>query len=440
MDASEYDDGIGRVRVRAKLEIARDKKTITIREIPYSTTTETVIQSIEAAAQKGKLKVASIEDRTGERVEIVLNLARGTYADEVEPQLYAYTQCEVSIVPSPIVIDDDRPVEMTVSDMLQRLTKRLREQIKAELELELSELEDRRHFLTLEQIFIEHRVYQRIEKAKTAEAVRKAVWDGMHEHKKLFVRPMVEDDVERLLEIRIRRISAYDIERNRKDIAEVEASIKENQRKLRRLTDTTVAYLEGLLEKYGPQYPRRTKVVSFEEVSKREVALSNLRLSYDPDAGFFGTNVRGTKFQLQVSEFDKILVVDAEGTYRITGPQEKLFVGKNAQVIEVFDEEKGAVLTVLYRDEERHAWAKKVQVKGFIRDKEYRLVKEGSRVDRVILGESAQTVRLRYAPHKRQRLKEDLFDLRELEFSGLSARGRKMGSKPVAGVSLEQPS
>jgi topoisomerase-4 subunit A len=440
MDASEYQDGMGRVRVRAKLEIARDKKTITIREIPYSTTTETLIQSIEAAAQKGKLKVASIEDRTGERVEIVLNLSRGTYADEVEPQLYAYTQCEVSIVPSPIVIDDDRPVEMTVSEMLQRLTKRLREQIKAELELELSELEDRRHFLTLEQIFIEHRVYQRIEKAKTAEAVRKAVWDGMHEHKKLFVRPMVEDDVERLLEIRIRRISAYDIERNRKDIAEVEASIKENQRKLRRLTDTTVAYLEGLLEKYGAQYPRRTRVVSFEAVSKREVALSNLRLSYDPDAGFFGTNVRGTKFQLQVSEFDKILVVDAEGTYRITGPQEKLFVGKNAQVIEVFDEEKGAVLTVLYRDEERHAWAKKVQVKGFIRDKEYRLVKEGSRVDRVILGESGQMVRLRYAPHKRQRLKEDVFDLRELEFSGLSARGRKMGSKPVAGVSLEQPS
>ena len=175
-------------------------------------------------------------------------------------------------------------------------------------------------------------------------------------------------------------------------------------------------------------------------MSKREVALSNLRLSYDPDAGFFGTTVRGTKFQLQVSEFDKILVVDAEGTYRITGPQEKLFVGKNAQVIEVFDEEKGAVLTVLYRDEERHAWAKKVQIKGFIRDKEYRLVKEGSRVDRVILGESSQMVRLRYAPHKRQRLKEDLFDLRELEFSGLSARGRKMGSKPVAGVSLEQPS
>jgi len=440
MDASEYQDGVGRVKVRARLEIARDKKTITIREIPYSTTTESVIESIEAATQKGRLKVGSIEDRTGEKVEIVLNLQRGTYADEVEPQLYAYTQCEVAIVSSPIVIDDDRPVEMPVSQMLDRLTKRLREQIRAELELELSELEDKRHFLTLEQIFIEQRVYQRIEKAKTAEAVKKAVWDGMHEHKKLFVRPMVEDDVDRLLEIRIRRISAYDIERNRKDIAEVEASIKENQRKLRRLTDTTVAYLEGLLTKYGPLYPRRTKVGSFEAVSKREVALSNLRLSYDPDSGFFGSSVRGAKFQIQVSEFDKILVVDAEGTYRITGPQDKLFVGKNAPAIEVFDEEKGAVLTVLYRDEERHAWAKKVQIKGFIRDKEYRLVKEGSRVDRVILGESQQLVRLRYAPHKRQRLKEEMFDLRELEFSGLAARGRRMGSKPVAGVNLEQPS
>jgi topoisomerase-4 subunit A len=440
MDASEYQDGLGRVRVRAKLEIARDKKTITIREIPYSTTTESVIQSIEAAAQKGKLKVSSIEDRTGERVEIVLSIARGSYADEVEPQLYAYTQCEVGIVSSPIVIDDDRPVEMPVSQMLERLTKRLREQIRAELELDLVELEDRQHFLTLEQLFIEKRVYQRIEKAKTAEAVREAVWDGMHEHRKLFVRPMVDEDVERLLEIRIRRISAHDIERNRREIAEVVAGIKECQRKLRRLTDTAVAYLEGLLEKYGERYPRRTKVVSFEAVSKREVALQNLRLAYDPDSGFFGTAVRGTKFQLQASEFDKILVVDAEGTYRITVPQEKLFVGKGAHVVELFDEEKGAELTVLYRDQNRHAWAKKVQIKGFIRDKEYRLVKEGSRVDRVILGESRQIVHLRYAPHKRQRLKEDLFDLRELEFSGLSARGRKMGSKPVAGVSLEQPS
>jgi topoisomerase-4 subunit A len=440
MDASEYQDGLGRVRVRARLEIARDRKTITIREIPYSTTTESVIQSIEAAAQKGKLKVASIEDRTGERVEIVLNLARGSYADEVEPQLYAYTLCEVGIVPSPIVIDDDRPVEMPVSQMLERLTKRLREQIKAELELDLSSLEDRQHFLTLEQIFIEHRVYSRIEKAKTAEAVRKAVWDGMHEHRKLFVRPMVVEDVDRLLEIRIRRISAYDIERNRREIAEVQAAIKDCQRKLRRLTDTTVAYLESLLQKYGPRWPRRTKVVSFEAVSKREVALSNLRLSYDPDTGFFGTAVRGTKFQLQVSEFDKILVVDNEGTYRITVPQEKLFVGKGAHAIDVFDEEKGAVLTVLYRDEERYAWAKKVAIKGYIRDKAYRLAKEGSRVDRVILGESDRIVHLRYAPHKFQRLKEDVFDLRDLEFSGLAARGKRMGSKPVAGISLEQPS
>ncbi len=253
MDASEYADGTGRVRVRAKLEIARDKKTITIREIPYSTTTETVIQSIEAAAQKGKLKVASIEDRTGERVEIVLNLTRGTYADEVEPQLYAYTQCEVSIVPSPIVIDDDRPVEMTVSADARAPHQAAARADQGRARARAVRARGPRHFLTLEQIFIERRVYQRIEKAKTAEAVRKAVWDGMHEHKKLFVRPMVEDDVDRLLEIRIRRISAYDIERNRKDIAEVEASIKENQRKLRRLTDTTVDYLEGLLEKYGPQ-------------------------------------------------------------------------------------------------------------------------------------------------------------------------------------------
>ncbi|MDX1382112.1 MAG: DNA topoisomerase IV subunit A, partial [Thermoanaerobaculia bacterium] len=401
LDASEYDDGNGRVRVRARIEVPRDRKSLTVTEVPYSVTTESLIQSIEGAAQKGKLKVASIEDRTGEQVEIVLHLPRGIYADEVEPQLYAYTQCEVPITPNLLVIDGDRPAELTVTEVLKRLTKRLREQIRAELQLELETLEDRQHLLTLEQIFVEQRVYQRIEKAKTAEAVRREVWEGMQAHADRFVRPMVEADVDRLLEIRIRRISAYDIERNRSDLEEVADGIKACKRKLRRLTDTTVGYLRDLLDKYGSRYPRRTELVSFDTVSKREVARQNLKLAYDPSSGFFGTTVRGDKFQLSASEFDKILAVSADGTYRIVAPPEKLFVGKGAPLVEVFDEDEGTILTVVYRDERRIPWAKKVHIKSFIKDKEYRLAKEGSRVDRVLVGESDKLVHLKYAPRKR---------------------------------------
>lgn len=438
LDVSEYEDGRGRVRVRARLEVARDQKTITVREVPFSTTTESLIQSVEAAAQKGKLKIASIEDRTGQEVEIVLHLTRGIYADEVVPQLWAYTQCEVAITPNPILIEDGRPAELLVSELLDKLTKRLRQQIRAELELELSELDDRQHFLTLEQIFIERRVYKRIEEASTAAAVRSGVWDGMHQHSELFTREMVEEDIDRLLEIRIRRISVYDIERNRAQIDEVLAAIKLCKSKLRRLTATTVAYLEGLLEKYGSRYLRRTEIASFDTVSKKEVARQDLKLSYDPDTGFFGSSVRGSKFQLTASEFDKILVVAADGGYRIVNPSEKLFVGKRALAIEIFDENEGAVLVVLYRDEKRMAWAKKVHIKGFIRDKQYRLAREGSRVDRVLLGESERVVHLIYVPHKRQRLKEEWFDLSELELSGLSARGKRMGSKPVQRLSLQK--
>ncbi len=437
MDASEYEDGQGKVRVRAKLDVARDRKTITIREIPFSTTTESLVNSIEAAVQKGKLKVGSIEDRTGEEVEIVLHLQRGVYADEVEPQLYAYTNCEVSLSLSMIAIDEGRPCDLTVTEALERLTKQLKSQIKAELELELGELEDREHYLTLEQIFIENRVYKRIEEARTAEEVFEAVWEGMHQFRMFFLRDMVEEDVKRLLEIRIRRISTYDIEKNRQQIEDTTKAIKKCRSKLRNLTTTSIRWLQKILDKYGKRYPRRTEITSFEEVSKREVARQDLRLSYDSKSGFFGSAVRGDKFEITASEFDKILAVSADGIYRVFAPEDKVFVGQDAPLIVRWDDDNGIVMTVLYRDSKRLAWAKKVHVTGFIKDREYRLFKdEKGRLDRVILGESDQRAHVIYTPAPRQRRKDDWFDLAELDFSGLAARGKKIGMKPVKSIGL----
>lgn len=438
MDVADYDDGRGRVKVRARLEVP-DEKTIVVREIPYSTTTESLIQSIETAVQKNQVKVSTIEDRTAEEVEIVLHLARGAYAEDVEPQLYAYTQCEVSISSNLVVIHDDRPGEMTVSAILAELTEYLREQIRAEIELELMELDDKQHFLTLEQIFIENRVYKKIETAKTAEAVKKAVYSGMEPFSHLFIREMVDEDVDRLLKIPIRRISLYDIEKYRKELDDIVRAIKEGHKKLRQLTRTTIKYIEGLLEKYGDLYPRQTEIASFEQVSKKDVALENVKLSFDPQTGFFGTAVKGSKYQMAVSEYSKVLVVFADGTYKVVAPPEKMLVGKKVFAIEPFDEEFGMFLSYVYRDEKKCAWAKKVHVTGFIKDKEYELVKgKKGKVDKLWVDDVDHLVQVQYVPMKRQRKKEDWFDLGEVDFCGLAARGTRLTTRPVASVKIHK--
>ncbi len=432
MEPTEYEDGLGKVRVRARLDSAKDKKTITVREVAYSTTTESLINSIEMAAQKGKIKVSSIEDRTAEEVQIVLHLPRGIYADEVVPQLYAYTQCEVSISSNIVVISGDRPAEITVTEALTRLTKQLRAQIRSELELELKELEDKQHFLTLEQIFIENRVYKRIETATTAARVRAEVYEGMNDYRMFFIREMDDDDVERLLAIHIRRISVYDINKSRKQIDDIVRAIAECNKKLRALTRTTIRYLEALLEKYGELYPRRTEITEFDVVSKQDVARQNIKLSYDPGSGFFGSDVKGTKYQLTVSEYDKILVVGADGTYRIVDPPDKLFAGKRAPAVQIFDKENGVVLTYVYRDEQKNAWAKKIHIQGFIKDKEYDLIRgKKGKLDRLYVGEPAYLVHMTFVPMKRQRKHEDWYDLDNLDFCGLASRGTRLSSKPV---------
>jgi topoisomerase-4 subunit A len=434
MDAAEYDDGRGKVRVRARLEIAKDKKSIIVREVPFSTTTESLIASIEQASQKGKIKVSTIEDRTAESVEIVLHLPRGVYADEVEPQLYAYTQCEVSISSNLVVIYEDHPRELTVTEILRTLTERLREQIRAELELELAELLERQHWLTLEQIFIENRVYQRLETAKTAETVRSEVWDGMMVYREFFIREMTDDDVDRLLKIPIRRISLYDINKFRREVDDILRAIKDCKRKLKELVATTIGYLRGLIEKYAPSWPRRTEITNFGVVTKKEVARQTLKLAYDPETGFFGTESKGERFPLTVSEYDKILIVTADGLYRIISPPQKLLLPQKPLVIAVFPAETGATLTYLYRDAEQILWGKKIQIGGFIHGKEYELIKDRKgKLEHLWYGDppAGAKVHFYFKPAKRQRKHDDKVGLDGIEVCGLAARGTRLSDKPV---------
>lgn len=443
MDAAEYDDGRGKVRVRARLEVAKDKKSIVVREIAFGTTTESLIASIEQASQKGKLKVSTIEDRTAEHVEIVLHLPRGVYADEVVPQLYAYTSCEISISSNLTVISGDHPREMTVTEILRMLTERLKEQLRAELQLEMAELEAKRHWLTLEQIFIENRVYQRLETAKTAEKVRSEVWDGMAPYREFFVREMTEDDVDRLLKIPIRRISLYDINKFRHEIDDIVRAIKDCKRKLDKLVATTIAYLRGLIEKYADAWPRRTEIVSFDVVTKKEVARQTLKLAYDPVTGFFGTESKGEQLQLTASEYDKILIVTADGLYRVISPPQKLLLPQKPLKIELFDPDKGAILSYLYRDTDGHLWGKKVLVGGFIHGKEYELIKDRKGMlekELLWLGEPPEgaKVHIYFRPAKRQRKKDEIVPLAGIAFCGLAARGTRLSEKPVLQVRFKK--
>jgi topoisomerase-4 subunit A len=437
VDVSAYDDGRGKVEVRAKIETI-DPKRVKITEIPHGTTTESLIASIEAAVQKDRVKLASIDDFTTDRAEIELTLSRGVRPVEVIPQLYAYTDCSVTVSSNITVIRDRKPVSMTVSEMLRELTGQLVEQLQAELEWERERFLDRQHWLTLEQIFIDKGVYKKLEKAETAEKVHKVVVAGMKKFEEHFIRPMVDDDVKRLLEIRIRRISAYDIERNREEIDEIISKIGAVDEKLANMKRTSIHYVESLLERYGADFPRRTAITEIETVDKKAVARQNVKLSYDSDTGFFGSAVKGDLFRMSVSEYDVVLAIAADGSYRILPPVDKVFFGAKLLYCHPFDPDAGAEFTVVYRDAKRMCFGKRFRIQKFIRNKEYRLVKdEKGRVDLLLQEGESGSAKLTYVAQKRQRVKGSEYDLSQLEPTSPTARGARLAPKPVARVSFK---
>ena len=431
MDASEYADGKGKVRLRARIEKDGDK-TVVIREIPAGSTVDSLIESIEAAVEKTKVKISAIEDRTGSTVEIVLTMARGTYADEVIPQLFAYTGCEQSVNSNIIVIRDGKPAEVTVTELIKDLTERLKAIIKAELEHELEQLLGKQHALTLEQIFIENRVYKRIEEATTEAAVIQAVYDGMQPFAARFVRPMTDDDVTRLLDIRIKRISAYDITKNRRDIADVLAAIALAQTKLKKLTATAIAWLEAIVKKYGPLYPRRTEVTTFQAIDKKAVANANIKLGYDQATGFFGAQVRQSDRELKVSEYDRIIAVFQDGRYKIMAPPEKTLLEGKLIMLDLYNQEKGLTVAVIYRDKAKCPWGKLISITSFIKDKEYELIKEG-RID--YFGPAKGTATLTFANAGRGESSELVVNLAKLELAGTLTRGSKLADRAVSKIS-----
>ncbi|HAV61791.1 MAG TPA: DNA topoisomerase IV subunit A [Verrucomicrobiales bacterium] len=429
MDSRDYDDGRGFIKVRARIKV-KDDSTVVITELPPHTTTEALLASIEDASRKGKLKVKSIQDFTAEKVEIEIKTPSGVDAEQLVSALYAFTACESKIDSRITVIRENRPVEMTVSEILEENTRQLVAILKQELELKLRQLEADLHFRTLERIFIEERIYKKIEQCKTNEAVVKAVYEGFQPFAKELVRELTDEDVTRLLAVRIRRISLFDINKHREEIEQVQAEIAETRKQLKNLTRYAINHLEMLLAKYGPLYPRMTRKSRFDEVEAKEVAFKAFKVSYDREKGYLGHKAGGEEFKIDCTKFDKLLLVFRDGHYKVIELPEKLFVGPELMYCAIPDREK--VFTVAYATRDA-SFLKRINFGGFIMNKEYELAPEKSKILYFEEG-TPETLYIRYKPAPHQKINQQTCKPAQLEVKGARTKGRQISIKAVSSI------
>jgi topoisomerase-4 subunit A len=379
MDAGDYNQGLrgGRVRVRARIEVGTKKNTLRVVEIPYGTTTGSILDSIVAANDKGKIKIARVEDNTAENVEILIQLPPGVDADQTIQALYAFTDCEISLAPNAVVIQNDKPRFVGVNDLLRESAQHTKDILRHELEIQLGELEEKWHFSSLEKIFIENRIYRRIEECETWEAVLKAIWTGLKPHLGLLRREVTDDDVARLTEIRIKRISKYNSVEADEQIRALEKSIAEVQKNLKQLTRYAIAHFERLKKTYGPGRERRTEVSSFDRIAAAEVILANETLYLDAKEGFAGTGLKKEGEPVcKCSPLDDLIWFTREGVMTVSKVAPKLHVGKNPVYLNLFKKDEEAVYTLIYRNgKQGPVLAKRFRVGGTTRDKAYVLTK-----------------------------------------------------------------
>ncbi len=429
-DVSSYQDGApgSRVKVRAKIEQGQGKSVI-IREIPYGTTTESVIDSILSASEKGKIKVARIEDNSASELEIVVTFSRGVDMDKAVDALYAFTDCEVTLSSNCMVIEDGRPVAKTASEMLVHNADQTRRLLREDLQIQQQRLEDRWHQKSLVQIFVENRIYLRIEECKTWDSVLSEIDKGLEPFKAGLRREVTTDDLVRLTEVKIRRISAWDSDKAREELDAIEAELAKVRRFLRNVTQYTIDYLDGLLLKYGAGRQRRTELTTFESVRAVTVVERIEKLFVDAKAGFIGTEMKGEQEVGACSHLDDVLVIRGDGSLVVTRVAEKKYVGEGIVHVQVFSpEDRETVFNLIYTDvQSGRCYAKRFQVGGVTRDKTYPLGKgqKGTRLHDVSIGSGCFVfVKLR----KKPRIKTDIY----LAFDDLLIKGRSAGGLVVS--------
>jgi len=377
MDASEYRDGLrgGKIRCRARIDIEK-KGILRITEIPFGTTTGGVMDSIVAAADKNKIKIQKIEDNTAAHADILVYLPAGADPENTRDALYAFTDCELSISPNAGVIVDGKPAFLGVTEILRRTTDLTRELLRMELEIRLGELGDKWHFSSLEKIFIENRIYRDIEECETWEAVLKAIDDGLKPFKKLLRREVTEDDLTRLTEIRIKRISKFNSFKADEEIRAIEDEIAEVEKNLKQLTKYTIRWYEQLAKKYGKGRERLTEIASFARVDRTQVVAATETLYLDAKNGFAGTSLKKEEPLEKCSMLDDVIVFTAEGTMKVMKVADKFFVGPRPLRVAVFRKDEDLIYSMIYRDgKDGNVMAKRFTIGGVTRDKEYELTK-----------------------------------------------------------------
>lgn len=445
VDVAEYNQGGrgGRIKVRAKMEVV-DKKTISIREIPYSTTTGSLIESILKANDKGKIKIKKVVDNTAKHVDITIDLIPGTDPDVTIDALYAFTDCQISISPNACVISNEKPVFVTVDEMLRLSTEHTKSLLKRELEIKQAELNEKWHFSSLEKIFIEKRIYRNIEEAETWEAVLTTIDKGLTPYKKQFRREITVDDITRLTEIKIKRISKFDSFKADEEIRGVEAALKQVAHDLEHLNDFAIGYFEELIKKYGKGRERKTEVKGFETIEVKHVVANNSKLYVNRAEGFLGTGLKKDEFVCDCSDIDDIIAITRAGKMMVTRLGDKKFVGKDIIYISVWqkNDERTGYNIAYYDGASKRTFVKRFNVTGITRDKEYDLTQGGSGSKLLYFtansNSEAEVVRVQLHPNSNARVKEFDFDFSTLEIKGRGAVGNILTKFPVRKVDLKE--
>jgi topoisomerase-4 subunit A len=446
-DFSEYNDGErgGKVKIRARIE-QRSKVLLAITELPYATTTESVIESILAANAKGKIKIKRVDDNTADQVEILVHLPAGAEPEKVIQQLCVFTGCQVAISPSACVIDDDKPVFLGVREILKRSVDKTVELLKKELQIRQGELEQQWHWDSLERIFIEERIYRRIEKSKTWESVLEEIREGLKPFIKSLRREVVDDDIARLTEIRIKRISAYNRFEADEKLKKIEDEMKAVKHDLKNLTAHAIKWFEMLQEKYGKGIKRRTEYDEIEQISAAEVVSANQRLYVNREEGFIGLNWRQHEFVQECTILDSVLCIMADGSLKVSKVADKVFMGLGIIHCTVFPKDGDASFyTMIYQDgASGKAFAKRFQIGGLSRDKLYPLTKsDGSKIVYFDVGptEKAMPKKVHVSLDGRSgaRVREFDFDIGALALSGRASKGITVTKWAVKDVKRVDP-
>lgn len=447
IDVSKYNDGErgGSVKVRAKISKI-DNKTIAINEIPFGRTTSSIIESILKANEKGKIKIKKVDDNTAKNVEILVHLAPGVSSDKTIDALYAFTDCEISISPNCCVIKDDKPHFLTVSDVLRHSTDHTLHLLKTELEIQKSEQEEALFFASLEQIFIEERIYKdkEFEQAENIDSAIRHIDKRLTPFKAQFIREVTREDILRLMEIKMGRILKFNSEKCNQQIAQIKEEISRIEHHLNNIVEYTVNWFLMLKEKYGKNYPRLTEIRNFDSIEATKVVEANEKLYINRTEGFIGTGLKKDEFVCNCSDIDNIILFYRNGKYKIVKVSEKMFVGKDIIYVNVFNRnDSRTIYNVIYRDGKAgYNYIKRFAVTGITRDKEYDLTK-GTEDSRILYfsanpnGE-AETVKVILKPKPRQKLLVFEKNFSDIIIKGRSSMGNILTKADIHKVSLKQ--